>query len=174
MSFLNIFKKKAPTTLQPLSIVASSGSVYAPASGRLESMESLPDPVFAGGAMGQAIGVWPEKGIVFAPISGTVSFAMPHAFGITNEELELLVHVGVDTVEMNGDGFTVKVDKGQQVEAGDILLVFDRERVAEAGYPDVIISIVTNSHDIIAAGGRIEPIEIARIEAGAPLLHVAH
>lgn len=168
------FLKKAtePAIPEAVRTTGGPGVVHAPATGRVEPMASLPDPVFAGGAMGLATGVWPERGIAFAPISGTLTIAMPHAFGIVNDEMEVLVHVGVDTVEMNGEGFEVLVEKGQQIEAGSPLVTFDRDKVAAAGYPDVVITIVMSTADVEARGGSVSACAEKHIEAGAPLMRV--
>lgn len=172
MGLFDLFRKQGPARPSPLGITTKPDLVYAPANGRVEPMESLPDPVFASGAMGTALGVWPEEGVVYAPISGAVTVAMPHALGIVNDEVELLVHVGVDTVEMNGDGFSVQVEKGQRVSAGDALLVFDRAKVADAGHPDAVMAIVTNTAEVEAAGGRVEPVASGSVSAGEPFLRV--
>lgn len=125
---------------------ASAGSVLSAVSGRLVAMRDIPDPVFASGALGVCAGVWPEEDVVFAPVSGTVTAAMPHAVGIaTDDGLELLVHAGIDTVEMRGDGFELYCGRGDRVEAGDALMAFSRAKVAKAGYQDIVICVVTNS-----------------------------
>lgn len=160
-------KQSAPAKPAGIEVAAEKGVVYAPASGRVEPMESLPDPVFAGGAMGPALGVWPEEGKVYAPVSGTISVAMPHAYGIAGDDgVEILVHVGVDTVEMAGDGFDVKVSKGQQVKAGDVLLEFNRDKVAAAGHPDVVITVVTSGQGVVSAAE-------GQVAAGTPLITLA-
>lgn len=171
MSFLDYFRagRRAP---EALDLDPGPGVLCAPCSGRVVAMSDLPDPVFAGGMMGKAVGVWPEEGVVYAPISGTVTVAMPHALGISGGGVELLVHVGVDTVNMNGDGFQVRVKKGDRVSAGDVLLVFDRDKVAAAGHPDAVMEVVTNSPEIEGSGGAVETIASGSVRAGEPLLRV--
>lgn len=172
MGLFDFFKKQNSKAPQPIAIAEELGIVYAPASGTVEPMAALPDPVFAGGAMGVALGVNPTEGVVYAPISGTVTVAMPHAIGITSPDLEILIHVGVDTVEMNGDGFELQIEKNQQVSAGDVLLVFDREKVTAAGYPDTVMAIVTNTADIESTGGSVKAAAFESVSAGEPFIRV--
>lgn len=148
-------------------------AVKAPASGAVVRMEDLPDPVFAGGMMGCAVGVRPECGEVFAPVDGTILAAMPHAFGLACEGgVEVIVHVGVDTVEMNGDGFDVKVEKGQAVKAGSALVTFNRDKVAKAGYDDTVIMAVPNSADLEEQGRRVEVADTEAVKVGDTLITV--
>ncbi|WP_209304132.1 beta-glucoside-specific PTS transporter subunit IIABC [Rothia nasimurium] len=122
--------------------------LVAPATGHAIPLSAIDDPVFSSGAMGQGLGIEPVDGYVYAPIAGKVITAMAsgHAFGIRSETgVEVLIHVGVDTVQMNGDGFTSHVAKGDTVEVGQALLTFDRAKVAAASYPDTVITIITNS-----------------------------
>ncbi|MBR3225439.1 MAG: PTS glucose transporter subunit IIA [Atopobiaceae bacterium] len=114
--------------------------------------------------------VWPETGDVFAPISGTVASAMPHAFGIAGDDgVEVLVHVGVDTVSMNGDGFQVWVKAGDHVAAGDAILTFNKDKVAKAGYKDIIMTIITNSDDL----ANIQKVAAGTVAAGDKLMQTA-
>lgn len=115
----------------------------APVSGTTVALSEIDDPVFSSGAMGQGIGIKPETGDVFAPLAGKVLTALDsgHAYGIRSDSgVEVLVHVGVDTVQMKGEGFTQHVSKGDRVEAGQPLVTFDRAKVAEAGYDDTVIT----------------------------------
>lgn len=126
------------------------GSVYAPVTGTSIPSEEIPDETFAAGVLGQGVGIQPTEGIVVAPCDGEISTVAEtkHAVGIsTPDGMELLIHVGVDTVAMNGDGFAAFVQEGQQVKAGDKLITFDRAKIAAAGHPDVVVLLVTNSDD---------------------------
>ena len=112
--------------------------------------EEIPDETFAAGVLGQGVGIQPENGVVVAPFDGEISSVTDtrHAVGISSPDgMELLIHVGIDTVAMNGDGFECFVQEGQQVKAGDKLIAFDREKIAAAGHPDVVVILVTNSDD---------------------------
>ena len=157
MGFLDFFKGRgAPAA--PSAVVL--GAV---AEGTVVPMESLQDAVFSQGVMGRCCGVAPVDGRVYAPADGVVSQLTPtiHAAGITAGELELLIHAGVDTVEMNGDGFSYAVTEGQKVKKGDLLLTMDLNKVRAAGHPDTVILAVTNSDDFaaveLAASGPVKP-----------------
>lgn len=142
--------KKAIAPARPTGVETefAQGRVCAPASGRVTSLGDVPDPVFAGGLMGQGCAVWPEDETVYAPVSGTVSTAMSHAVGLrTDDGVEVLVHIGIDTVEMNGDGFEVFVHPDEHVNAGQPLVRVDREKIRAAGHPDCVVVCVTNSDD---------------------------
>ena len=133
------------------------------AKGVFVPMEELPDQTFAQGVLGTCCGVTPEEGRVYAPMDGTVSQLAEtcHAVGIEAEGVELLIHVGVDTVEMKGDGFKSHVREGQAVKKGDLLLTVDLEKVKAAGHPSTIVVVVTNSEDLAsveaAASGAVRP-----------------
>lgn len=144
-------EKKAPQP-QPAvpAIDCQPGAVYAPVSGTVIPSEEIPDETFAAGVLGQGVGIQPENGVVVAPFDGEISSVTDtrHAVGISSPDgMELLIHVGVDTVAMNGDGFECFVQEGQQVKAGDKLIAFDREKIAAAGHPDVVVVLVTNSDE---------------------------
>ncbi len=122
--------------------------VLSPLDGTVVPLEEVPDATFAGGALGQGVGIDPKNGVLFAPFAGSVMVAFPtgHAFGLRAEDgTEMLIHVGIDTVNLKGQHFDVKVKKGDQVEVGDILLEFDAEAIREAGYSLVTPVIITNS-----------------------------
>lgn len=148
--FDKLFGGKAakPTKPEAIAVLAEGNTVYAAVNGRVEATEAIPDPVFAAEAMGRTVAIWPADGNVYAPVSGTLTTAMPHAFGMVSDDgVEVLVHVGIDTVNMKGDGFSVWVEAGAHVSAGQPLLTFDRDKVAKAGYQDIVMTIVTNSDD---------------------------
>ena len=147
--FDKLFGSKKPTKPEAVSASGDKGAVCSPAAGRVEVTDQIPDPVFACEAMGKTVAVWPEGGDVFAPISGTVVSAMPHAFGIAGDDgVEVLVHVGVDTVSMNGDGFNCLVKEGDQVKAGQPLIRFSRDKIKAAGYSDTVAVLLTNADDL--------------------------
>ena len=120
----------------------------------------MKDEAFASGAMGLGAAVVPEEGMVYAPADGEVSlvFDTKHAVGITTEEgVEILLHIGIDTVKLKGRGFTSYVESGDKVKQGDKLVSFDREAIAEDGYDTTIAVLVTNSGNykkVLAIPGR--------------------
>ena len=126
------------------------GTVYAPVSGKVIPSEEIPDETFAAGVLGQGVGIEPSEGVIAAPVDGEITTVAEtkHAVGLsTPDGMELLIHVGVDTVAMNGDGFAAFVQEGQKVKAGERLLTFDRAKIAAAKHPDVVVVLVTNSDD---------------------------
>ena len=134
----------------PSGFACKPGMVYAPVAGTVIPSEEIPDETFAAGVLGRGVGIQPADGFVVAPFDGEISSVTDthHAVGVTSPDgMELLIHVGVDTVSMNGDGFTCFVQEGQKVKAGDRLITFDRTKIAAAGHPDVVVVLVTNSDD---------------------------
>lgn len=164
MGFLDFLKGKgAPAA-------PSAGCLGAFAKGTVVPMEQIPDAVFSQGIMGTCCGIAPADGRVYAPADGVVSQLTDtiHAAGITAGEMELLIHAGVDTVEMKGDGFAYAVSEGQTVKKGDLLLTMDLEKVRAAGYPDTIILAVTNSDDFAA----VETVAGGPVNVGDDLMRV--
>lgn len=125
-------------------------TAYIPIKGKAISYEEIPDETFAAGILGQGIGVVPEEGAVYAPFDGEISSVAEtgHAIGITgSHDMELLIHVGIDTVKMNGDGFLVKVAEGDKVVKGQLLMTFDIDKIKAAGYDTTTAVLLTNSDD---------------------------
>lgn len=145
MGFLDMFKKKEEPA-------APAGPVMlaADAKGTLVPMEQIPDEVFAQGILGKCCGIDPAEGKVFAPCDGEITQAPDslHALGIQGPGgVEVLIHVGVDTVEMKGDGFASNVKVGSKIKKGQELLTMDLAKIAAAGHPAVVITVVTNTDD---------------------------
>ena len=131
--------------------------VPSPLKGRVVTLADTGDEMFASEALGQGIAIEPETGEVIAPFAGTVSAVMGHAIGLECDNgLELLIHVGIDTVNLNGKGFDPKVVQGDHVEAGALLMKFDISLIREAGYPVVTPVIVTNSDEYAQVSGIAE------------------
>ena len=127
-----------------------AGTVGSPVKGSIVAMENIPDETFATGVLGKGVGVQPETGVVCAPFAGKVTQVAEtgHALGLESADgLELLIHVGVDTVDMNGKGFTPKVKVGDAVYPGQELLAFDRAAIKKAGHPDIVVVMLTNADD---------------------------
>ena len=151
--------------------VASSVTVLAPVTGAVIALANVPDKVFASGAMGSGIGIVPEEDAVYSPVSGTVKAVMKtgHAYGIkTDEGVEVLVHIGIDTVQMKGDGFEAAVTRGQRIEAGELLATIDRAKILAAGYDSTTLMVVTNTRDLTA----VVPLGGTHLTRGAAALDV--
>lgn len=141
-----------------------SGCLLAVQDGRIIQLDNLPDPVFAGKILGDGYAVEPENGRITAPAAGTVTDVQDtlHAYGIrTKDGLDILIHIGIDTVSMNGAGFKACVSRGDSVEAGQLLCEADIERIRQAGKPVETIVLITNMHRI----GSIE-IQYGQAKAG--------
>lgn len=140
-------KTEAPVVSTPLVEVAEEVLV-APLSGEVVALEHVNDPVFSSGAMGKGLAIKPSEGVVYAPADAevTIAFETGHAYGLkTASGAELLIHIGIDTVSMNGDGFEKLVTAGAKVKAGTPLARFDAGKIAAAGLDDTTMVIVTNT-----------------------------
>ena len=127
---------------------AATTVVNAPVAGHVISLDETGDPVFASRALGEGVGIQPTDSEVVAPVSGVLQTVAEtgHAFGIkTDDGVEVLVHVGIDTVKMNGEGFDVKVKANEPVNVGDTLVVVDFDKVKEAGYSTTTLMTVLNT-----------------------------
>ena len=125
-------------------------AVYSPLEGKLIPMTEVPDETFASKALGDGVAVIPEKGCVYAPFDGEAEMVYDtgHAIGLVREDgMEVLIHVGINTVELGGKYYTAKVSNGQKIKKGDLLLEFDMDEIAKAGYSLVTPVIVTNSDE---------------------------
>lgn len=158
MGLLDKFRRTAAPA--PVAYPAELG---APAKGTVVPMDRIRDEVFSSGVLGMCCGVDPEEGEIFAPVDGKITQVADtlHAIGIVAGEMELLIHVGVDTVEMDGEGFSGKVKLGQFVKRGDLLLTVDLEKIRDAGHPTTVILAVTNTDDFTSvsaiASGEVAP-----------------
>jgi PTS system beta-glucosides-specific IIC component len=140
---------------EPELIPAAPGAVEvsAPVSGAVVPLAEVKDKVFASGALGKGIGIVPSSGRVYSPFAGTVVTAFPtgHAFGIKSADgVEALIHIGIDTVQLEGKGFAAAVAQGQVVEAGDLLVSVDLDVVKAAGYDPTTIVVITNTAQFAA------------------------
>lgn len=147
-------------------VVAAAGvSLSAPVDGTVVDLSDVKDPVFSCGAMGPGFGVIPESGEIVSPITGTVVAAMStgHAFGIKGEDgVEVLVHVGIDTVKLDGAPFSSPVAKGTHVQAGDHLVTADLSAITLAGYDTTTVVIITNRKSVTST----EPVTPGIVQAG--------
>ncbi|MBR6891379.1 MAG: PTS glucose transporter subunit IIA [Clostridia bacterium] len=131
-------------------IRCANGSVLQPVKGNVIPYDQIPDNTFASGVLGVGVGVQPTDEVVVAPFDGEITSVADshHAVGVAANDMELLIHVGVDTVAMNGDGFDCLVKEGDQVKAGQPLIRFSREKIKAAGYSDTVAVLLTNSDDL--------------------------
>ena len=165
---------KAPTP-KPALVPGAVTEIASPLKATTMDLDKVPDPVFSSGAVGQGVGLEPEGDIVVtAPADGTVVVAPSsgHAFGITLDNgVEILIHVGLDTVNLEGKGFDVKVSQGDRVSEGQELVRVDRSVIEQAGYPLTTPVLVTNTASFasveVVGGDSVEPGE-ALIKVTAP------
>ena len=160
MGFFDFLKKGPAQPATP----AFPMTLAADAKGTVVPMEQIPDEVFAQGILGKCCGIDPSEGKVFAPVGGTITQAPDsgHALGIQGDGgVEVLIHVGVDTVEMKSDGFSPKVKEGDTITKGQLLLEMDLAKIAAANHPAVVITVITNTDDYqsveLVASGTVAP-----------------
>ncbi|WP_430601828.1 PTS system, beta-glucoside-specific IIA component [Enterococcus sp. DIV0724b] len=130
--------------------ISAITEVATPIKGEVVALSVVEDGMFSEEILGKGFAVKPVEGVVYAPVSGIVTaiFDSKHAIGLTSDSgVELLIHIGIDTVQLNGDGYKYFVEKGQNVEIGDKLIEFDLEKIAEKGYNIITPVVVTNSAD---------------------------
>lgn len=152
-------------------VAPQNETIQTPIVGDVVALENVNDPVFSSGAMGQGIAVKPSQGVVYAPADAEVSiaFATGHAYGLkTANGAEILIHVGIDTVTMNGEGFEQKVAQGDKVKAGDVLGTFDSNKIAAAGLDDTTMVIVTNTADYAS----VTPVASGSVVKGDAIIEV--
>jgi glucose-specific phosphotransferase system IIA component len=143
--------------------------VGAPVTGTAIALAEVEDPAFSAGLIGPGTAVRPTDGTVVAPVAGTVVSAMPHAYGIRSASgVDLLVHVGIDTVSLNGRHFEPLVTTGQQVAAGDPLVRVDLAGVAAEGLPTTVVLVVTNAAALTA----VQPHAPGPVTAGDPVVTI--
>ncbi len=127
-------------------------NVFKPIKGSVVDLDTIDDQVFASGAIGKGIAIIPEEGKVYAPSNGTITALLPsgHAIGLaTDDGVELLIHIGMNTVELHGKYFSPQVSMNSKVNKGDLLMEFDLEKIAEAGYDLTTPIVITNSDDYL-------------------------
>ena len=146
-------------------------TIISPIVGSAVALSDVNDPVFSSGAMGQGIAIKPTEGVVYAPADAevTIAFATGHAYGLkTANGAEILIHVGIDTVSMNGEGFDQKVSQGSKVKAGDIIGTFDSAKIAAAGLDDTTMVIMTNTADYAS----VTPVAEGTVAKGDAIIEV--
>ena len=149
----------------------SEGVIQTPIVGDVVALSNVNDPVFSSGAMGQGIAVKPSEDVVYAPADAEVTIVFPtgHAYGLrTANGAEILIHVGIDTVSMNGEGFNHKVAQGDKVKAGDVLGTFDSAKIAASGLDNTTMVIVTNTADFAS----VNPVASGSVAKGDAIIEV--
>ncbi|MEK4301454.1 PTS beta-glucoside transporter subunit IIBCA [Oceanobacillus sp. FSL W8-0428] len=142
-----------------------------PLDGELIPLENVNDETFSSGIMGKGIAIKPENGKLYAPCDGVVSaaFSSGHAVGLTTDDgVEILVHIGIDTVSLEGKYFHSSVEKGQVIKKGDLLIEFDIDQIVKAGYETTTIVIITNSDDYLD----VVPVNKKNVKAADDLLAI--
>ncbi|NQD90469.1 PTS transporter subunit EIIC, partial [Paenarthrobacter sp. CM16] len=174
-----IFGRKARHSSQEVEEKSSSAAMQsastdqqelvAPANGTIIPLSDVPDPVFAGGTLGGGFAIDPDDGRFVAPVSGRIVTVFPtgHAYGIrTSDGVDVLIHIGMDTVKLKGEGFTAHVAKGDDVTAGDLLCEVDLRIVREAGYSTVTPVVITTKKAVDQLSITSGPAEAGRTVAG--------
>lgn len=162
---------RAETKVDAGKKVEEGEEIASPLKGTLVSLSEINDTVFSSGAMGSGIAVLPTEGRVYAPADGTVSmlFDTLHAIGfVTEKGTEILIHVGMDTVKLNGKYFTAHTESGAEVKKGDLLLEFDMEKIKEEGYELSTPVIVTNSDET----GEVRASEAEEVNPGDIVIRI--
>ncbi|WP_366249541.1 beta-glucoside-specific PTS transporter subunit IIABC [Terribacillus aidingensis] len=164
-------KTEAKQTEEEIAATADQLTLYAPITGKAIALSDVDDAVFAEGILGQGAAIIPSEGKVLAPANGVVTalFDTNHALGITTKDgAEILIHVGIDTVKLGGRHYTPRVEKGQTIKLGDLLLEFDIEEIKKEGYDIVTPFIITNSADF----DDISSVTEREISAGERILEI--
>ncbi len=146
-------------------------TIQTPIVGDVVALADVNDPVFSSGAMGQGIAVKPNEDVVYAPADAEVTIVFPtgHAYGLkTSNGAEILIHVGIDTVSMNGEGFNQKVAQGDKVKVGDVLGTFDSAKIVAAGLDNTTMVIVTNTADFAS----VNPVASGSVAKGDAIIEV--
>ena len=167
-----VAKETAALANEATTALLSEETLVSPLSGNVVALENVNDPVFSSGAMGKGLAVKPSEGVVYAPSDAevTIAFETGHAYGLkTASGAEILIHIGIDTVSMNGNGFEKLVAAGDKVKAGTPIAKFDAAKIAEAGLDDTTMVIVTNTADF----AEVSPLAEGTIAHGADFLKVA-
>lgn len=170
--FGGINKKQEETTETKVNKVenVTSESIVSPLTGEVVALAEIKDAAFASGALGKGAAIEPTEGKLFAPVSGTVSALFPtgHAIGITSDDgAEILIHIGLDTVQLEGKYFTAHTAQGNRVEKGQLLIEFDANAIKEAGF-DLTTPVVVTNQDIY----EITVVQATAVTSQDPLLHV--
>jgi len=158
MGFMKLFQNKPKEKV-----------IFSPLNGQVIPLSNVKDPVFADGILGKGVAILPSEGRLVSPVNGTILNVFPtlHAIGIQSDDgLEILIHLGFDTVELEGKYFKSNISEGDKVSAGDLLIEFEVEEIKKAGYDITTPIVVTNSDQYEA----IEAMPEENIKAGEKLI----
>lgn len=162
------------TKPEPIAVVpVTENDILSPMTGTVLALDQVPDTTFASGLLGKGIAIIPSDNKVIAPFAGEVAslFQTKHAIGLLGDNgIEVLIHVGIDTVKLDGKPFTAHVKIGDRVQAGDLLVEFDRQAIIDAGYDLATPIIISNSDDY----HEVITVAASAVQAGSPLLSVSH
>lgn len=175
MSLFGLFNKNEGPDLdgiEPIDAMANPATIAAPVTGAVIERMDVERDIFSEGLLGRGCGIKPQNEVVYAPVNGTVTVeyaGSQHAIGFVSDGgAQVIVHVGIDTVAMEGKGFTYLVGQGDAVKAGQPVLAFSREAIAEAGYDDIVTIAVVNADDF----ERVELVQHGHVDAGQILLEL--
>ena len=157
----------------PVAVTVGENDVLSPMTGTVLALDQVPDATFASGLLGNGAAIIPSDNKVIAPFAGEVAslFATKHAIGLLSDSgIEVLIHVGIDTVKLDGKPFTAHVKVGDKVQPGDLLLEFDRQAIIDAGYDLATPIIISNSDEY----RDVVTVAATAVQAGTPLLCVSH
>ncbi|KYG29609.1 beta-glucoside-specific PTS transporter subunit IIABC [Alkalihalobacillus trypoxylicola] len=160
-------KEEAPNQDVEKKVMTGEKILYSPLEGKIVPVESVPDKTFSSAVMGPTLAIQPENGEVVAPFSGEVVVVYPtkHAIGLRSEQgVEVLIHIGLETVNLEGEHFETMVEQGQKINKGELLVKFDQKEIEAKGYNLVTVIIITNSHDFDGLDFNREPGIIKRGE----------
>ncbi|MGL4792062.1 MAG: PTS sugar transporter subunit IIA [Anaerotignaceae bacterium] len=150
---MSLFKKFFSKKEEEKIIATEANTIYSPITGTIIPIQEIDDGVFSEEVLGKGCGIIPSDEIVYAPFDGKVInvTGTKHALGLcSNDGIELLIHIGVDTVSMNGNGFTVYVCENETVKCGQKLMKFSKTAIKSAGFPDTTAIIITNTDSYAA------------------------
>lgn len=145
--------------------------MYSPVSGEVLDLACVADEAFSSEAMGKGVAIIPSNGTIISPVGGVVTTITKsrHAIAvISNDGVEILIHVGLDTVKMKGEGFSLKVQEGDSVKVGDILIEVDLAKINERGFELITPLIITNSDNYVSVSG----VAAQNISAGSPVITI--
>ena len=162
---------KVPVVTTPIAVPPGENDILAPMTGTVLALEQVPDTTFATGVLGEGTAIIPLDNKVIAPFAGEVAslFQTKHAIGLLSDSgIELLIHVGIDTVKLEGKPFSAHVSVGDKIQPGDLLLEFDRDAILSAGYSLATPIIISNSDSFRG----VTTVAATSVESGMPLLTV--